>query len=171
MKLAKREKNLLIMAGSLVLIILLLQLMVSPFLDKRRRLQRGVAAKERELKEITALSDAYHRRNRRSLELEQVLSRRSRKFSFFSFLEQEAGRSGLKENIKSMRPSVSSGPDDYQTALVEIKLEKVGLRQLTDYLYRIDLPRKAIRIKRISIKHTRREPKQLDAVLQVATIQ
>lgn len=171
MKLTKREKNLLTLTGSLILIFLLLQLVISPFLDERRRLRQGVTAQERELQEIQALSAAYQQQSRRSLELDEIISRRPPEFSLFSFLEKKAGKARLKENIKSMRPSVSSGPDNYQAELVEIKLEDVGLRQLTDYLYRIDLPRKAIRIQRISIKETRREPKQLDAVLQVASFQ
>ena len=53
--------------------------------------------------------------------------------------------------------------------MVEIKLEAITLKQLVDYLYRVELPESAICIKRISIKENKRESGYIDAVLQVVT--
>jgi hypothetical protein len=52
-----------------------------------------------------------------------------------------------------------------------MKLEQITLKQLVDYLYRIESPEQLISIKRISIKENKGESGYLDAVLQVLTFQ
>ncbi len=70
-----------------------------------------------------------------------------------------------------MKPSVSAGPGPYKESLVEMKLEAITLKQLIDYLYRIESPDDVVSIKRASISENKRESAYLDAILQVLTFQ
>ena len=89
----------------------------------------------------------------------------------FSFLEKSAGDAELKGHIKYMKPSTAQSAGPYRESKVEMKLEQVTLKQLVDYLYRIESPEKLISIKRISIKENKGESGYIDAVLQVLTFQ
>ena len=169
--LAKREKYFVGIAACSILIFLLFQFFISPFFENRKRMQRGVKAKEVGLKEILILSAEYEAYKRDSRGIQQLLARRKKGFTLFAFLEKAAGEAGVKENIEYMKPSASKGTGAYKESMVEMKLEAVTLNQLTGYLYRIESPEDLISIKRISIKQNRKEAGYLDAVLQALTFQ
>jgi general secretion pathway protein M len=171
MKLAKREKYLLSLAASAVVIFLMFQFLIFPFFKSRERLQRGVVAKEKGLKEIVSLSTEYEAYKKGSHGIKQSLTRRKRGFTLFSFLEGAAGEAQVKKHIKYMRPSTSKSTGPYKESTVEMKLEAITMKQLVEYLYRIESPENVISIKRISIKQNKKEAGYLDAVMQVLTFQ
>ena len=171
MKLARREKYFVSAAALFIAVFLLFQFLIFPFFETRRRFQRGVKAKEDGLKEILRLSSEYYRYRKGSQGIKQILARRKRGFTLFSFLEKSAGDAGVKAHIKSMKPSISTGPSPYKESLVEMKLEAITLQQLIDYLYRIESPEDVVSIKRISIKENTKKSGYLDAILQVLTFQ
>ena len=171
MRLARRERYFVSAATLSVAIFLLLQFLIFPFFETRRRLQRSVRAKEEGLKEILRLSSEYLSHRERTQGVQEVLARRNKGFTLFSFLEKSAGDAGVKAHIKYMKPSVSTGPGPYKESLVEMKLEAITLQQLISYLYGIESPDDAVGIKRLSIDENRRKSGSLDAILQVLTFQ
>jgi general secretion pathway protein M len=171
MKLAKREKNLVILAGVAVAVFLLFQFVVFPFLDERKRMRRSIAAKKQNLQEVLRLRSEYEVQKTGFQGIQQMLAKRTRGFTLFSFLEKSASEAELKGNIKYMKPSTSQSTGPYKESTVEMKLEQITLKQLVDYLYRIESPEQLISIKRISIKENKGESGYLDAVLQVLTFQ
>jgi len=88
----------------------------------------------------------------------------------FSFLEQAAGKARVKGHIKYMKPSASRSNGRFKESMVEMKLDKISLKQLVDYLYLIESPENVVSIKRISIKDSKSAPGYLDSVMQVLTI-
>lgn len=171
MKLAKREKYLVSAATLFVAAFFLFQFLILPFFESRRKLQRGVRAKEDGLQEIKRLSSEYYRYQKGSQRIKETLARRKKGFTLFSFLEKSAGDAGIKAHIKYMKPSISAGPGPYKESLVEMKLEAITLKQLIDYLHRIESPDDVVSIKRASIRENKRESGYLDAILQVLTFQ
>lgn len=171
MKLAKREKYYVGIAVCAFVLFLLLQFLIFPFFDKRERLQNGVIAKEKALKEIMMLSAEYQAYKGDSQAIQQQLARRKGGFTLFAFLEGAAGEAGVKENIEYMKPSSAKGTGPYKESMVEMKLDAITLNQLTQYLHRIESPEDLIIIKRISIKQNNKEAGYLDAVLQALTFQ
>ena len=169
--LAKRERYFVGMAACAILVFLLFQFLISPFFEKRARMQRGIRAREVGLRKIISLSTEYEGYTRESQEVQQLLARRKKGFTLFAFLERAAGEAGVKENIEYMKPSTSKDAGPFKESMVEMKLEAVTLNQLTEYLYRIESPKDLISIKRISIKQNRKEAGYLDAVLQALTFQ
>ena len=171
MKLAKREKNLVILAGCAIAIFLLFQFVVFPFLDERKRMRRSISAKEASLQEVLRLRSEYEVQKTGFQGIKRMLSQRKSGFTLFSFLEESASEAELKGHIKYMKPSTAQSSGPYKESMVEMKLEQITVKQLVDYLYRIESPEKLIGIKRISIQENKGESGYLDAVLQVLTFQ
>jgi len=170
MKLAQREKNLIAAATCVVVVALLLQLVVFPLIDNRRRVQRGIEAKTEALRTMATLSDDYARLQEDALGTKQRLAGRQKNFTLFSYLEKAAGEAAVKKQIKYMKPSASSVKGPFKESLVEMKLERVTLKQLTGYLQKIESPQDLVSIRRISIQSSKGEDGYLDAVLQVLTL-
>jgi general secretion pathway protein M len=171
MKLAKREKYLVSIAVCAIAVFLLFQFLIFPFFEERKRIQRGIRAKEAGLKEITRLGAEYRVHKKGFQGIDQILAKRSKGFTLFSFLEKAAGETELKGHIKYMKPSSSVGTGPYKESMVEMKLDGITLNQLVGYLYLIESPENIINIKRISIKENRKESGYLDVILQVLTFQ
>jgi general secretion pathway protein M len=171
MKLARREKYFLSAAAVFIGVFCLFQFLIFPFFEARRRVQRGVSAKEHGLKEMLMLSSEYNRYRESSQGIKQIIAKRQKEFTLFSFLESKAGDAGVKAYIKYMKPSVSTGVDSFTESLVEMKLEEITLSQLIGYLYRIESYDNLVIIKRISIEENKNKSGRLDAILQVLTFQ
>jgi general secretion pathway protein M len=168
-KLAKRERYFVMIAGCFIALFIVIQYLIAPFFEKRERLQKGIKAKEAGLAEIVRLSTEYRSVKSGSQGMQKLLTDREKGFTLFAFLERAAGETGVKERIKYMKPSSSKGTGPYKESMVEMKLEGITLNQLAGYLYRVESPEKAIVIKRISIKENVREAGSLEAVLQAVT--
>ena len=100
MKLAKREKYAVSIGALLVVIFLLFQFLIFPFFEERDRIQRGVRAKEAGLQEIERMRAEYQDLKKSSQEIKQILTRRNRGFTLFSFLERAASETAIKDHIK-----------------------------------------------------------------------
>lgn len=169
MQLAKREKYLIGLAAIFIVAALVIQLVIVPFNSKRERYRNSVTVKQDNLEQMVALRHEYLLLQQDSDTMAQRLARRPKNFTLFSFLEQAAGDSGIKGNIKSMKPSASTGKGPFQESLVEMKLEKITLGQMVAYLQRIESPENLVSVKRIAIQSNKKETEFLDAVLQVLT--
>ena len=169
MKLAKREKYLILSAGCLITAFILFQLLIFPYFDNRERLKRGITAKEEGLRQIIALQVEYQTLKRNSLKIEDMLSKREKGFTLFSFLERAANEAKVKDHIKYMKPSTGKLTGSFKESMVEMKLETITMRQLVDTLFRIETSGGLIVIKRISIIGNKKKAGYLDAVFQVLT--
>ncbi len=171
MQLAKREKYLVSLAGGVLFLLIVFHFLINPFFEKKDYMRKEVNRKQAALDEIALLSIKYKELKKGDQGLHKILEKRKSEFTLFSFLEQEAAKSDVKDHIKYMKPSVSQGTGEYKESMVEMKLERITLKQLVGYLYRIESQENAIGIKRISIKENKKESGYMDAVLNVLTLQ
>jgi len=169
MKLAKREKYFISIAAVAISIFLLFEFLIFPFLEKRERIQGGLKAKEERMREIVMLGAEYQAIKKSSQVMDQLLARRKKGFTLFSFLDRAAGEAEVKDHIKYMKPSTSKGKGPYKESIIEMKLNAITLNQLVGYLYRIESPENVIKIKRVSITENKKESGYIDAVLRVLT--
>ena len=77
----------------------------------------------------------------------------------------------IKDHIKSMKPSTSKGTGPYKELMVEMDLNTLTLKQLVDYLFRIESGQDIIIVKRIAITENKKETGLLDAKIQVMTFE
>jgi len=169
-KLARREKYAVYAASGFICLLVLIQFMVFPLIDRRERLGRMLQDKQKRLEEIGVLKSEYDTARKEAELLLKGLSEREGDFSLFSFLDQRAGQTGVKGYITYMKPSLSEQKDSqYKTSLVEMKLQAVTIDQLMSYLYEIETSKNMVRIKRIAISRTGKQERFINAVLQVET--
>ncbi len=171
MKLATREKHLIWAGVACIAIFVVLQFLIFPFFESKKRMARGLKAKEKGLAEIAILSAEYQTYQTASEGIQEALSKRKGGFTLFSFLDDAAGEAQVKTYIKYMKPStpVSTGP--FKESMVEMKLEALTLQQLVGYLYLIESPGDLVSIKRLSVNENKKEEGYLDAIVQVLTFQ
>jgi len=169
MRLARREKYVVIFGALAILVFLVVQFAVFPFMERKNRLVRAVEAGERGLKEMRMLAAEYEIRKQQSRDVERILAGRTPGFTLFSFLERAATGVAVRDNIKYMKPSTAQTTGPYKELMVEMKLEKITLRQLVDYLHGIESPENLIGIKRLAVTEYKQESGYIDAVIQVVT--
>ena len=168
MRLAFREKVVLGLGALVGVILLAYSLIITPYMEKMRILDRRIAQKTVELREISALSQEYREIKRRMEELKRKAGKRGKSFPLFSHLESLAAKTLIKGNIASMKPQSTPVGEHYKESSVAVKLENITTRQLVDYLFRIENSEAFLRIKRLHLKKRRDNPKYLDATFLVS---
>jgi hypothetical protein len=169
MRLAFREKVILGLVALLGGMLLAYTLIIAPYREKMRVLDRRIAQKTVELKEISALSYEYLEIKRRMEELKEKAGKRGKSFPLFSHLESLAAKTRIKGNIASMKPQSAPMGEHYKESSVAVKLESITTKQLVDYLLRIENGAGFLRIKNLHLKKRHDNPQYLDATFLVST--
>jgi hypothetical protein len=169
----KRRDIAIIQAGAAVLGLLLFYLfLVSPALSRRESLERSIAAKEKDLREMTALRARWEEFERLQGEAEKLLAGRGDNFTLLSFLEGVSRKVGIQDKIQYMKP-LGSLEETGGMSLVgmEINLEGIGVDQVVAFLYEIEFSGMLLGIKRIKVQTLQRGQEQaLRVTLQVDTV-
>ena len=69
-----------------------------------------------------------------------------------------------------MKPSDATGEGVLKQIMVEMKLNAITLKQLVDFLERIESPEKIVELKRISIQENKKQKGTLDVIMQVISL-
>jgi general secretion pathway protein M len=171
-KLSRREKFIVAGGACALVVFLLIQLVITPVFSHRTQMRQAVKSKTLMLAEMHRMKSDYDGLKSRSRQSEARFTRRDKGFTLFSFLDQLAGQSQIKERVNYMRPSkIEQKNSAFKLSRVEMKLEAVTLEQLTTFLAGVETSRNAAVVSKISI--TRRDQKEglLDAILQVDTLE
>ncbi len=152
-------------------VVLLVQFAVVPYFEARGTVRRAIAASEKTLRELGVLGAEYGIIRKRAEEIRRVIQRRPPGFALLSYLEKKAGDVGVKASIRSMNPLPSTPAGTYEETAVEMKLDKLTMKQLTDFLYVAESPEEMIRIRRLSLAKMKESPEYLSALIQVSTYQ
>ncbi len=170
MALTQKDRRALVVGISALALFLLVQFVLFPLLDKRKRLNRGISIRQKGLIEMQEMQSRYKQLSLQSNTLEQRVSKRSGEFGLFSFLEKMAAEAEVKENIAYMKPSDATGDGVLQQSMVEMKLKAINLKQLVALLERIESPEKIVELKRISIQENKKQEGSLDVIMQVISL-
>jgi hypothetical protein len=157
----------LIFAGALLVI----QFVLIPYGENRQNVRTAILANEKTLREVGVLGAEYGGLRQRSEEIKRVIERRPPGFVLLTYLEKRAGDAAVKGNIRSMNQLKGIPAETYEETAVEMKLDKLTMKQLTDFLYLAESPEEMIRIRRISIARMKERPEYLSALIQISTYQ
>jgi len=167
----KREKYSVFFAGILILVLIVYQFGVSPFLEKKKLFERQLASKEKALQEVMLLKSEYEKILNKNESLKKIYSQREKNFTLFAFLEKLAVKAGVNGNIDYMKPSSSLDKDSkIELALVEMKLKEIKISQLMSYLYLVETSKNVVFVKRLAISRDGKNKGSISAVLHVETI-
>jgi hypothetical protein len=166
----KREKYAIWIAVALIAVVILMQVIIFPLVEKRQQLNRQIEAQTQTLKEMLVLKADYESTKKLADSERGRMAGRSSGFTLFSFLDTLAGQVGLKDRIAYMKPSKTTLENTpYNLSVVETKLQNITMKQLTSYLYRIETSDNLVRVKGLSISKTGKQAGTIDAVLMAET--
>ncbi len=170
-RMARREK---LMVGGLVIgvsALLFFTLIVSPLLDSRQRLEKSLVKRQVELQKMRDLQKEYRILQHTTGNIQKRLAGRPKTFTLFAFIEQQANAAGIKQQINYIKPSEGESTGPLRESRVDMKLEKIILKDLVKFLKGVESSKKVVSISRISIQEHGKEEGYLNAVLQIVTFQ
>lgn len=169
-KLNQREKVAVGLGGSVVVLFVLLQFIVFPLVDGRAKLTKRLAGREKAVAEMRLLQERHRQIGRQAGSLTAVLAQRDPAFSLFSFLEEKAAASEVKDLIAYMKPSESTEQGPFRQSQVEMKLQGVGLGHLVAFLEQVEAPGQLVGIDKITIQENTKEGGTLDVTLLMVSV-
>ncbi len=168
-KLEKREKLTIIIGVCFIVCFLILQFAITPYIDARNRVEKSISKRKSDLVELQMLQQEYRSLRAETGGIKKQLSKRAANFSLFTFLDTQAAETDIKELISYMKPATSEGEGDLLESSVEMKLQRISLQQLVDYLKRIESSENVVSVERISIQESSKENGGLEVIMQVVT--
>ncbi|MBA7605895.1 hypothetical protein ES703_13030 [subsurface metagenome] len=165
-RLAKRERLLLIGGIALLLLLIFFQLLSSGH-KRMKTLERVNIKLEKELEEMYHLQSRYLTLEERLKSFDERMGTRPPDFTLFSHLDNLASQAGIKERIDYLKPEERVVSEKYRRSLVRVKLKGVTLEQLTRYLYSVESSPHSLKVRRLHIT-----PKQglLNVTFEVSTL-
>jgi len=106
-RLNTREKQAVMLAAGFIALFIVLQFLVFPLLDKKKRLKRRLRAEKNVLVDMQLLKAEFDAIDKNTKNLQSRIAVKKTGFTLFSFLDENAGKTGLKDRIAYMKPSSS----------------------------------------------------------------
>ena len=169
-RLAPRERILLSVAATSVVLISLYSFAWEPLQSSRDQLSKRIITKQHELTEIMRQRDVYLDLQRRLEANKSATSEGDPNFNLFAYLQTNITQAVSREHIASMNPSSKNIGDNFQEEQVEIKLTQISLPQLVDLLYRIEKGEHPLRFGRLTIKKRYNDIRNFDVAATVSLL-
>ena len=130
-----------------------------------------IVSRQKQLEDVQQLQQEYFSLRKVLERAEKKLSGTVEGFSLFSFVEDITTSIGIRDKLASMRPQTPQIQGEYREELLEIKLERIELAQLVQFLYGIEAADAALQVKTVRIKPRFDNKEQLDIVLIISSLQ
>lgn len=171
MTISPQDKKALAMGLAVLMAFISFQFILIPALDHKKGLEKKIAAQKKTLESLLALEQEYSRLSRMNMAETDGLSTRAKGFTLFSFLDDLAEKSGVKDNVVYMKPSSRTFNDkNYSISMVKIKLDSLYLKELVDFLHGLETSRNGVHIRSLSLSKAGKEQTMLDAVVEAETL-
>jgi general secretion pathway protein M len=170
-KLDQKQRILVAAAGSLILLVLILQLAVVPFWKAKTKLTKSLKINQKKLEEINLLDAEFAAQEGTMAKIRNAMSARGADFTLFAYLERKAAQASVRGRIKQMNSSKGVKSISMEESVIDMKLEKITIKQLTDFLYYVESPADLVRIKKITVSKMKESPEYLTAQLQISSFQ
>lgn len=168
-QLNQRERIFVFAGGAALALILLYFAIVSPYRSALDRLDRQITVRSAQLQEVKALQTQYLTLHRQMSQMERLLGTRQ-DFSALTFVEDLVEGTAGREKLLSMRPQSPEVRNEFTIDAVEIKLERLSLRQLLEFLRGIEEAATPTQVKNLFLKQRFDDRSQLDATLTVTAL-
>ncbi len=162
---AKQRRMAFLLLGALAFLVIII--IIASFYSSMASLEKEIASREKILKEMTALRLEYLKNKKKSDELLNLISVQGE--SLTTFLEKASSESGV--SIGSLNPQSASPNDLFQEKKVEVNIQKVTLKDLVDFFYKIESYKKPLKITTVSIKPDYANPAYLNVSFAVSSFE
>lgn len=170
MRITGREKTFLMGGACLLGALLVFQFAFYPAYKRTRELERLIPQKERDLRELRLLKKEFDSLKEMRAARIQKIPPSERALAPLSKLDALIERSGLRQNIRSIKPSPSGGASP-EAMTVEVMIEKADLPRMSRFLYEVQSSPGGFRIARMGIKPRYTTPRYLDVTLEMVFYQ
>jgi hypothetical protein len=156
-----REKWAVQLAALAVLCFFVIQFVLFPLNDRAKRLESSIRTKERDLSELKAIVAQYKRLPKPGT----VGGKGEESFNLFSALEKQAAKNDLMSKVEYMRPGGLQLDSTHEEKWVELKLNRVTLKEMIAILHSLESLGQGVYVKRLSV---RKDGEYLTLILQPA---
>ena len=168
-RLSPREQRLVAIFTSLLGVVLLWSLVVSPFLGGRDRVHHEIETLRSELGELDGLARQI-RHVQADAPKGAAPAKPAADFSLLGFVEKAAGASLRPESIASMSPSRRALDGGRQESTVELKLSSVTLGEVVALLRAVEGENSPVYVKQFSVKKRYDDASRFDVTLLTAAM-
>lgn len=154
-----------------VVIVLILEFGIFPFWEAKDKVRQSISANQKRLNEMIKIDEEFTRQEVKIAKIKRAMAARPADFSLFAYLEKKAAQAGVRGNIKNMNSARGAQTANYEESLIDIRLDKITIKQLTDFLYYAESPADQVKIRRITVNKMKESPEYLSAQLQIASLQ
>jgi len=164
-----RQRYVVGFGAAFVMAVLVLVFIVFPLWDAKAKMKKSISINSGKLEQMVKLDDEFVVQEAKISRIKRVLASRQGDFTLFSYLEKKAISAGVKGSIKQMNSIQGTKTASFEETLIDLKLEKLTIKQLTDFLYQVESPDEMIRIKRIAIDKMKESPEYISVQILVAS--
>lgn len=164
-----RERIFIISGGVIIGLILLYFVLLAPYQTTLARLDNQIEGRSAQLQQVSALQAEYLSLQQKTVQIERRLENR-RDFSTLTFVENLAVNTAGRENLVSMRPQAPVTRDQFILDSVELKLERLTLRQVLELLWGVESAEVPMQISNLFLKRRFDEKSLLDATMTVTAM-
>ncbi len=169
-KLEPREKVLVRIAGALLAVFLVYNLVYGPIRSLRESLDSRIAARQKELAEVRRLSQVYAELKLDLAAAEKRTVLAGKDFSLFSVIETSLTKSVGRDKIGSLTPADKRISDELMDYEVNVKLNDVNLAQLVDTLYAVKTLTVPVIVSNLNIKKRPQNAHSFDVELTCSAV-
>ncbi len=168
-QLNQRERIFVFAGGFAIVLVLLYFAIVAPYQSALNRLDRQITVRSGQLQEVKVLQTQYLALQQQMSRMERLLGQRQN-FSALTFVENLVERTAGRENLLSMRPQSPEVRNEFTVDAVEIKLERLTLRELLEFLLGIEEAATPMQVRNLYLKQRFDDRSLLDATMTVTAL-
>lgn len=157
-------------AGAGIVILLFIIIPISCASSKLGSMQKQITNHQKDVSKIREKIAEYNVSKAKIERLEQTIKPKS-EVQLTTRLETLATQSGIGGNIDSLKEKPGTPGENYEEVVVEVRLSKLTLSQVIEFLYGIESQRDlSLKISRMQIRPRYDNRSQFDANFEVSTL-
>ncbi len=164
LKLAERDKKVILYGGIAAVLILLYAFVVAPLYADLARKRDAIPKKERDLAEMRVLKDQYLEMQQR---LQQLQAEAAKRGPLLTEIENITKQTNLSSKIVSLKPQTGVQAATFKESIVEVRLDNITLYDIVNYVNRLE--QATFRIRKLYFKPRFDNPKLLNATILVSS--
>ncbi len=169
-RLSARERALILSAAGFFVLVIVARFLLLPAWDEGGRLRIAAARKRVEAAQFDILVARYRELSSSASRAESVLEEGGGA-SLLTQVETTARDAGVKDRIASMKPQRTELESRMWESSVEVRVERITLKDAVELLRRLQSSPRPVRVKRLALKTRFDDPRLLDGTFTVAALE
>ncbi|MGK2907678.1 MAG: type II secretion system protein GspM [Desulfuromonadales bacterium] len=168
-QLNQRERVFAIAGGISLILALLYFAILMPYRSTMTKLDSRIEVRSQQLQEVKSLRAQYLALQQQISQVEKLV-KNSQDFSALTFIENLVQQTAGRENLLSMRPQAPQTQGEFIADSVEIKLEKLTLKQVLELLWGVEKASTPMQVDNLFLKQRFDDRSLLDATMTIRAL-